>query len=111
MAPKPSEQDITKLIDRELREAVKAGQHVRHIAGWRRECRERILANESSLPGFVWNSARAIDAQAKGRRVTYCRETRGSHGVSHVYDPAGTDPPPSGWSLDLARSIDRQRAG
>jgi hypothetical protein len=31
------------------------------------------------------------------RRFTGCRALRGSHGITHVRDPLGVDPPPFGW--------------
>jgi hypothetical protein len=37
-------------------------------------------------------------ANRDGRRRTGYRMVRGTHGVSYVPDPAGTDPLPNGWS-------------
>lgn len=31
------------------------------------------------------------------RRYTGCRMARGTHGITYVHDPLGTDPPPFGW--------------
>lgn len=35
-----------------------------------------------------------------GRWPTGCRLARGSHGVTHIYDPLGVEPIPAGWPYD-----------
>jgi hypothetical protein len=55
-----------------------------------------------------WVMRRIYDADENGRRITRVRMIRGSHGVSYVYDPEGTDELPPGCEqpsppLQLAR--------
>ncbi len=43
-----------------------------------------------------WVMRRIYQADEYGRRITRVRMVRGSHGVSYVYDPEGTDELPPG---------------
>jgi hypothetical protein len=43
-----------------------------------------------------WVMRRIYQADTRGRRITSVRMVRGSHGVSYVYDPEGTDELPPG---------------
>jgi hypothetical protein len=43
-----------------------------------------------------WVMRRIYQADEHGRRLTRVRMVRGSHGVSYVYDPEGTDELPAG---------------
>jgi hypothetical protein len=43
-----------------------------------------------------WVMRRIYGADANGRRITRVRMIRGSHGISYVYDPEGTDELPPG---------------
>jgi hypothetical protein len=98
-----SEHDLQRLVDRELGGYLDTGREVRNVEAWRASCRKRIQENERSFTGFIERSVRGMDAAARGQRVTCCVEVRGSHGMSHDYDPAGIDPAPGWWSLDLAK--------
>jgi hypothetical protein len=41
---------------------------------------------------------------------TGCRHVRGTHGMAHVRDPLGTDPPPAGWPHPPPTQDEIQRA-
>jgi hypothetical protein len=43
-----------------------------------------------------WVMRRIYEADENDRRITRVRMLRGSHGVSYVYDPEGTDELPPG---------------
>jgi hypothetical protein len=107
----PSEAEIQQLIDYHLEASIDEGYAIRSIAGWRRERRTLLLENERLMPGFVERSVHAITAKKNGRRITYCREERGSHAMSYVYDPKGTDEPPAWWNRDAAKADEDQRRG
>ncbi len=70
---------------------------------------------ERTEPRFLERAAARLRAEAAGRRLTFCRLVRGSHGGAYVYDPEGTDEPPAWWSLEAAmrarRSARRGAAG
>ena len=66
---------------------------------------------ERTDPHFVARAAARLRAEAAGRRLTFCRLARGSHGGTYVYDPEGTDEPPAWWSLATAVRLTRPRAG
>ena len=53
-------------------------------------------------PRFLERAAARLRAESAGRRLTFCRLVRGSHGGAYVYDPEGTDEPPAWWSLEAA---------
>jgi hypothetical protein len=53
-------------------------------------------------PRFLERAAARLRAESSGRRLTFCRLVRGSHGGAYVYDPQGTDEPPAWWSLEAA---------
>lgn len=106
--------ELEALVERQLDDALDAGHVIRNIDGWRRDCRERTLANEQSKPGYIHRITLALEAKAKGERITRCREVRGSHQVDHVYDPQGTAPPPDWWNEDAAKKAEnayRERLG
>ena len=44
-----------------------------------------------------WVMRRVYQADENDRRITRVRMLRGSHGVSYVYDPEGTDELPPGY--------------
>ena len=71
-----------------------------------RELAERIEAAveraERVEPRFLERAAARLRAEATGRRLTYCRLVRGSHGGAYVYDAEGTDEPPAWWNLEVA---------
>ena len=55
-----------------------------------------------------WVMRRIYQADERDRRTTRVRMLRGSHGVSYVYDPEGTDELPPGYeqpspALELAQ--------
>jgi hypothetical protein len=55
-----------------------------------------------------WVMRRVYQADQTDRRITRVRMLRGSHGVTYVYDPDGTDELPTGHEqppgpLDLAK--------
>ena len=61
------------------------------------------------MPGFIERSLLAMTAKKAGKRITYCKEVRGSHAMSYVYDDRGTDEPPSWWNRDAAKADEQQR--
>jgi hypothetical protein len=50
-----------------------------------------------------------MEARARGQRITQCREVRGTHGMDYIWDPAGTDDPPSWWNRDVAKRAEEAR--
>ena len=65
---------------------------------------------ERAEPRFLERAAARLRAETAGRRLTFCRLVRGSHGGAYVYDPEGTDEPPAWWSLEAAMRA-RRSAG
>ena len=93
---------LAALIEEERRRHLARGVPVLD----ERELAERIEAAveraERREPRFLERAAARLRAEATGRRLTYCRLVRGSHGGAYVYDPEGTDEPPAWWSLEAA---------
>jgi hypothetical protein len=74
-----------------LREQVAAGRGPAHPRPWL-EATKRDLAKNT--PAYVARVVNGLRARAQGRTVTGWREVRGTHHLSYVPDPAGTDRPP-----------------
>lgn len=106
-----SEDDLELLIDHRMQEAIDAGHPPKSVAAWKRAARQTELQNERDMPGFIARAARALRVNPDGKRITYWRETRGTHGLDYVYDPTGTDTAPAGYDLGLAKADydERQR--
>lgn len=105
---------LDQLIDHHLEHEIDRGTVIRNLGAWRNATRQQLLADEATWPGYIERSLRAIQAKRDGRRITRCREARGTHGMSYVYDPDGTAEPPSWWNRDAAKIEEnayRQRIG
>lgn len=87
-------EDLELLIDHHLDANMNAGHPPRNLAPWRAACRKDMLANELIHPGYIQRAANGIRARAQGQRLTGWREVRGTHGLTHIPDPKGTDRPP-----------------
>lgn len=96
--------DLELVIDHHQAAAVESGHPPRNVVAWRRACEREMLANEVAMPSYITKAANGLRAKAAGKRITYCREVRGTHGFSHIYDPKGTDPTPAWWNLDAAKA-------
>lgn len=95
--------DLEFLIDHHQAQAEDSGNPPLHVGAWRNACRQKMLDNERQSTGHISRAANGLRARANGKKITHCRETRGSQGVDHVYDPGGTDPTPPWWSHDVMR--------
>jgi hypothetical protein len=103
--------DLELVVDYHQAQAEAAGHPPRSIAAWRDAAAREQIENERLRPGFIPRAAAGLRARAEGRRITGCREIRGTHGMSHDYDPNGTDTPPAWWSRDQAkREYDERHA-
>lgn len=77
-----------------LGQQIAEGYAPRNNAAWLSAAR-RDLA-EAHSPAHVARVVAGIRARRSGVRVTGWRHERGTHGISFVRDPMGTDPPPKG---------------
>jgi hypothetical protein len=91
-----------------LRKAYQDGEPPFNDAAWLRGAREELERRNS--PEKIARKVEGIRARMAGKSLTCCREVRGTHACSYIYDPAGTDPPPSWWSLDEAKRYEAGRA-
>lgn len=107
MNPEPA--PIDQLIQHHLEHEIDRGTVIRNLGAWRAHARKQLEADEASMPGYIERSLAAITAKKQGRKITYCREVRGTHQVTHIYDPAGTDAAPSWWNRDAAKAEHEQR--
>lgn len=101
--------DLELVVDYHQAQAEAAGHPPRSLTAWRDAARREQLDNEHAHPGFIARSAAGLRARAEGKKLTCCREERGTHGVTHIYDPNGTDTPPAWWSRDQAKREYDQR--
>jgi hypothetical protein len=62
-----------------------------------------MLENEMISSGHIRNAADGIRVTADGRKITRWKEVRGTHGMDWVYHPTGTDTPPAGYSIAVAK--------
>lgn len=102
-APGYTDAELEQLVELQLDQALDAGQVIRNVDGWRRDCRARTLANEQAKPGYIHRLVVALTAKSNGARITRCTESRGTHAISYLYDPEGTAEPPPHWDEDEAR--------
>lgn len=104
--------ELEQLVELQLDQALDAGQVIRNVDGWRRDCRARTLTNEHAKPGYIHRLVVALTAKGNGARITRCTESRGTHAVSYLYDLEGTAEPPTWWDEDEARrEWEAERAG
>jgi hypothetical protein len=90
----PATDDLEYLINHHQEEAIASGHPPLHLTPWRNACKRSILENERLYPGYVARAAAGLRARTNGQRLTGWREVRGTHGITHVPDPQGTDKPP-----------------
>ncbi len=102
--------DLEELIQHHLAYEIDRGTTIRNVTAWTTATRQQLLDNERQFPGYIQRSINALHAKRDGKRITYCREERGTHGVSYVYDPAGTDEPAAWWNRDAAKHEEERRA-
>jgi urease accessory protein UreF len=75
-----------------LDQQIADGYAPRHPRAWLRTTRDDLARRCS--PEYVQRAVAGIRARRQGRSLTGWREVRGSHAISHVADPFGTDRPP-----------------
>lgn len=109
-APPPHDPaDLDLIVEHRLRLAIAEGRPPTSLAGWTRKVRQDELENERLRQGWIEQAADGIRHAAStdsAKKLTGWRETRGTHGIDYVYDPAGTDLPPvnEAWDLDKAKA-------
>lgn len=104
-----SEADLHTLVELHLEAEIDNGYPIKSINGWKRARRDQLLENERLMPGFIERSCHAMTAKKDGKRVTRCKEVRGSHGTTYIYDLRGTDEPPAWWNEDAAKAEEERR--
>lgn len=95
--------DLELVIDYHVAQSVESGHPPRNLDAWRNACRRDMLANEHAYPGYIERAAAGLRAKAQGKKLTRCREARGTHAVSHEWHPDGTDTPPAWWNPEAAK--------
>jgi hypothetical protein len=108
-APADRRRVIQALVEEERRKRIDRGVPVLDEAGLGAEVEAAVARAERTDPHFVARASARLRAEAAGRRLTFCRLARGSHGGTYVYDPEGTDEPPAWWSLATAVRLSRPR--
>lgn len=58
-----SDGDLDRVVQRALEAEIGKGALIHHVVNWKRAYRERVLENESAVPGFVARSIQAMDDQ------------------------------------------------
>lgn len=96
---------IERLVQHQY-DAYAKDNYVEDEAALKKKIRNRMYALEHEYPGWVSRNMVQVDA---GRRLTGCREVRGTHAIDYVWDPEGTDTPPEWWNRDEARAIAERR--
>lgn len=96
-------QPIDQLIEHHLEHEIDRGTVIRNLGAWQASTRKQILEDEQTFPGYIERSLYAIQVRKAGKRITYCTENRGTHGMIHDYDPRGTAEPPAWWNRDEAK--------
>lgn len=100
--------DLQSVIDYHQQEAEEHGRPPHNVQAWRAACAREVLENERKYPGHIRRAALGIRARADGKRLTYCREVRGTHGVDYIYADDGTDEPPAWWNRDAAKLAEEE---
>jgi hypothetical protein len=109
-APPPHDSaDLELLIEHHLQRVIARGTPPSNLRAWRAAVRDKEFQNERDHQGWIAQAAaglREAAAASTGKPLTGWRETRGSHGIDYVYDPAGTDRPPADepWDRDKAKA-------
>jgi hypothetical protein len=100
---------VRALVEEERRRRLERGVPVLDEGALAGEVEAAVVRAERTDPRFIDRAAARLRAEARGRRVTFCRFARGTHGGTYVYDPEGTDEPPDWWSVAVAARIARRR--
>lgn len=88
------DEDVDLIVEHALAAAIDGGYPPRHLDAWVAAVRADVLRVEADRPGHSQKVAAGLRARQKGMRVTGWREVRGTHSVTHIRDPEGTDRPP-----------------
>jgi hypothetical protein len=96
-------EDLERVIDYHQAQAEEIGRPPHNLGAWRAACKREVLENERKWPGHIRRSSLGIQAHSEGKRLTYCKLVRGTHGLDYIYDPEGTDDPPAWWNRDAAK--------
>lgn len=92
--PVAQDEDVDLIVEHALTTAIDGGYPPRSLDAWVAAVRADILRMERDRPGHIKRVVAGLRAREQGKRVTGWREVRGTHSVSHVRDPEGTDRPP-----------------
>lgn len=92
--PVAQDEDVDLIVEHALTTAIDGGYPPRSLDAWVAAVRADILRMERDRPGHIKRVVAGLRAREQGKRVTGWREVRGTHSVSHIRDPEGTDRPP-----------------
>lgn len=96
-------EDLDIICEHRYTQAILAGKPPTNKSAWTSRVRRDLV--DSFNEHEIERMAAGLRAAARGKKLTYCREARGSHSTMHVFDPNGTDQPPPGWSISEARRL------
>jgi hypothetical protein len=108
-APADRRRVVRALVEEQRSARLARGVPVLDEAALAADVEAAVARAERTDPQFLARAAARLRAEAAGRRLTFCRLARGTHGGTYVYDPHGTDEPPEWWSLTTAVRIARRR--
>jgi hypothetical protein len=91
-----------------LRKAYEGGDPPFNDEKWLEGCC-RTLQQQNS-PAQIRSKVLGVRAAAAGKRITQCREVRGTHGMDYIWDPEGTDQPPEWWNREIAKQAEETRS-
>lgn len=89
-----SDEDLNYIVECDLATALDGGYPPRNLDAWIASVRRQLHESEADRPGYIAKKAAGLRARERGRKVTGWREVRGTHSVTHIADPEGTDRPP-----------------
>ena len=92
---------VERLVDEQVRKMLNNGHPIRNLDAFKADWRGRIVQHAHEDIHFLERARIRLD----GGKITQCREVRGTHGITHIYDPAGTDTPPPWWNRDEAKRL------
>lgn len=97
---------LQEIVEWEFVEAEAATGHIADPKAYRQAMLQRARRQARDDP---WWASRRLVVIRTGKRITMCREVRGTHGISHEYHPLGTDARPEWWNMDEARALAERR--